>query len=194
MNPEHEARIAALQALPVTVREALWNLFVPGWAYWLDGSECPECEGTIHEQEEGAPVDWCLCGGSWPCTKPRCETCGGTGQGPLEWTTDGLGRPGGTAAYVHRQDPEAVLFCPYSPTDILGLAAKLAHDDTGNYNQWWIPDSGYGCTVREHDGEDPRQWEPRETKLAGWTQVGPVTFHCDPLLAALDVLGQIKED
>jgi len=140
-NMTHEARREAIASLPLVVREALWALDVPGWAYWQKGSACRACDGVTHERCDDCDAlidvhrgdgDWhyhCTCGEDWPCTEPRCEACGGTGMGPKEWTHDGLGRPGGTAAFIHKTDPEAVFFCPYSALDVLTVAGSLRSGD-----------------------------------------------------------------
>jgi hypothetical protein len=195
MTPEHEARREAIAALPFAAREALWALDVPGWAYWLEGSECETCDGITHHRCDDCDAlidvhrgdgdgDWhyhCTCGEDWPCTEPRCAACGGTGFGPKEWTHDGLGRPGGTAAYVHKTDPEAVLFCPYSALDVLMAAGSFRPG--GTYSTVQLRNKPPHAVFLS---DDVPNYVPASEDARGF-----VATNADPLLAALDVLRQV---
>ena len=184
MNPEHLTRIEAVAALPLAARKALWTLTeVPGWAYWLESGWCKTCDGATHEREGRDAL--CVCGGDWPCTEPRCEACGGTGDAPEEWATGGLGL--GTCVVALMQWHAAVvdddewfdghLWCPYSALDVLCVAAKLRDDARWTLN------------VRVYDAAIEATVWGRGDAGGAWTATND-----DPLLAALDVLGQITTE
>jgi hypothetical protein len=189
MNQESQDRLNALLALSEAARRDLWTLDVPGWAYWLEGSWCPECDGhnpnewietDLHPSEwltyETVNRDYSLHINRYGMGKVSlykrktdtssrlveksveitdsdaddltrydvainwanealqkdgvilniCHTCGGTGDGPSEWTTDGLMVPYGMVAVWMSKaatiNVDKKVWCPYSPINILDLA------------------------------------------------------------------------
>jgi hypothetical protein len=76
------------------------------------------------------------------------------------------------------------LWLPYSPTDVLALAAKLAGTDA----RYWIRVIPLG---EERVGRTAVVSQPQEDDDARAFSSFPASL--DPLLAALDVLGQVAE-
>lgn len=215
LPPTSRARVEALLKLPVEARRALWLAaeHQPGWAYWMETPECRACEGTTHEEcldcddrrwdhnggDESPEAEWtshCTCpyGESWPCTAARCEACGGTGDGPVEWCGMGLALCHGMAFGWHRKVAlgageitnawfDRHLWCPYAPSDVLRVAADALGKGSSHYLRV-LP-----LPTSDRRGVTARVGRPRpgDDDLA-FTSFPP---SLDPLLAALDVLRQV---
>lgn len=191
MDERQKMILEALQLLPEEARTYLWTLEdVPGFCFFMRHGLCDACYGTTHGQcfgcddlvfLHGKGETHCHCGEDWPCGEERCGDCNGTGQVQQYWDTDGLSlRSRDALGYHHAvklNNVEIALWCPRNPLDVLDAAAALVE---GRYLLDGTTDlEGFFVQMQQ------------STQFRGARYTGT---HVDPLIAALDVLGQVWKD